>query len=43
MWVWDEAGNGAEERERLDFEMGGGGYDVRLVKRDICVVLLIDV
>lgn len=41
MWVGNKTSDGAENRERLDFEMGGGGFDRGLVERDVRVVLFV--
>ena len=43
MGIGNEACNGAQDRERLDLQMGRGGDDICFVERDVRVVLLIDI
>ena len=41
MRIRNEAGNCAENGERLDLQVSGGGDDVRLIKRDVRVIFLV--
>ena len=41
--IWNQACDSAKQRERLDLEVRGGRYDIRLVQGNIRVVLLVDV
>lgn len=41
MGVWDEASNGAEQREGFNLQMGRGRHYVGFVKRDVSIILLV--
>ena len=43
MRIWDEPGHGTEDGEGLDLEMGGPLINIRLIERNVRVVLLVDV
>lgn len=43
MWVGDKSGDGAEDGERLDFQVRGRGNDEIFVQRNVRVVFFVDV
>lgn len=43
VWVGDQPGDGTQDREWLDLEVGSGHLNVRLVQSDVRVILFVDV
>lgn len=41
--IGNETSDGAENCKRLDLQVGRGRHDVRLVQRDVRVILFVDV